>query len=110
MAAEQAQTARERDEKAAALVASQQRLAQVERGVEVLASVFDDLGPRAEQKGGKRLGVILGERVERAAEQLEGRAFSDPLTVAWTREHHLPAEQWSVPPALGAALKAADDD
>jgi hypothetical protein len=37
-------------------------------------------------------------------------AGSDPLTVAWAREHHLPPEQWTVPAALGTALKAADDD
>ncbi|HJR24978.1 MAG TPA: hypothetical protein VJ804_05860, partial [Acidimicrobiales bacterium] len=37
-------------------------------------------------------------------------AGSDPLTVAWTREHHLPPDRWSVPRALGDALKAADDD
>ena len=43
------------------------------------------------------------------AELLE-RAGSDPLTVAWAREHHLPPERWSVPNDIGAALKAADDD
>lgn len=37
-------------------------------------------------------------------------AGSDPLTVAWTREHHLPEERWTVPRHLGRALKAADDD
>ena len=37
-------------------------------------------------------------------------ARSDPLTVAWAREHHLPPEQWTVPAAVGTALKAADDD
>ena len=37
-------------------------------------------------------------------------AGSDPLTVAWTREHHLPPDGWTVPRALGDALKAADDD
>ena len=37
-------------------------------------------------------------------------AGSDPLTVAWAREHHLPPEAWSVPRHLGEALKAADDD
>jgi hypothetical protein len=37
-------------------------------------------------------------------------AGSDPLTEAWTREHHLPEDQWSIDPHLGAALKAADDD
>ncbi|HEX2038593.1 MAG TPA: hypothetical protein VHF47_02550 [Acidimicrobiales bacterium] len=37
-------------------------------------------------------------------------AGSDPLTVAWAREHHLPPEEWTVPAALGTALKSADDD
>ena len=37
-------------------------------------------------------------------------AGSDPLTVAWTREHHRPEAEWTVDPDLGAALKAADDD
>ncbi len=37
-------------------------------------------------------------------------ACSDPLTVAWAREHHLPTDRWTVPPDVGAALKAADDD
>ena len=37
-------------------------------------------------------------------------AGSDPLTVTWAREHHLPAERWTVPPAIGASLKSADDD
>jgi hypothetical protein len=38
------------------------------------------------------------------------QAASDPLTVAWAREHHLPPERWTVPAALGSALKSADDD
>jgi hypothetical protein len=37
-------------------------------------------------------------------------AGSDPLTVTWTREHHLPEEEWTLPPAIAHALKAADDD
>lgn len=37
-------------------------------------------------------------------------AQSDPLTVAWTREHHLDPQDWTVPPYLAAALKEADDD
>ncbi len=35
---------------------------------------------------------------------------SDGLTIRWAREHHLPPAQWSVPPAVGTALKSADDD
>lgn len=38
------------------------------------------------------------------------RARSDRLTITWAREHHLPPDRWTVPPALGSALKAADDD
>ena len=37
------------------------------------------------------------------------RAGSDPRTVAWAREHHLPPERWTVPRRAGEALKAADD-
>jgi len=37
-------------------------------------------------------------------------AGSDPLTVSWAREHHLPEDQWTVPVVIGEALKAADDD
>jgi hypothetical protein len=43
------------------------------------------------------------------AELLE-EAGSDPVTVAWTREHHLPPDRWSVPRPWADALKAADDD
>ena len=37
-------------------------------------------------------------------------AGSDPLTVAWAREHHLPPRSGPSTRAVGAALKAADDD
>lgn len=37
-------------------------------------------------------------------------AGSDPLTVAWTREHHLPPSAWTLPRPLAEALKAADND
>lgn len=37
-------------------------------------------------------------------------AGSDPLTVAWVREHHLPADEWTVPAHTAELLKAADDD
>lgn len=37
-------------------------------------------------------------------------AGADPLTVAWAREHHRPEGEWSVPVALGRALRDADDD
>jgi hypothetical protein len=37
-------------------------------------------------------------------------AGSDPLTVSWTREHHLAEEEWTLPLDIAHALKAADDD
>ena len=37
-------------------------------------------------------------------------AGSDELTVTWAREHHLPAEQWTLDRHIADALKAADDD
>jgi hypothetical protein len=37
-------------------------------------------------------------------------AGSDALTVAWAREHHLPATDWTIPCHLADALHAADDD
>lgn len=42
--------------------------------------------------------------------QLLVEASSDPLTVAWAREHHLPHDRWTIPTEVGVALKAADDD
>jgi len=43
------------------------------------------------------------------AELLRSAGSSD-VTIAWAAEHHLPPDRWTVPPELGAALKAADDD
>jgi putative nucleotidyltransferase with HDIG domain len=37
-------------------------------------------------------------------------AGARPLVITWAGEHHLPPERWTVPPEVGAALKAADDD
>lgn len=46
---------------------------------------------------------------ELGAEQLRA-VGSDPLAVAWAREHHLPPEQWSVPRSIATVLKSCDDD
>ena len=56
----------------------------------------------------RRVGLYL-EHPELGADLL-GLAGSAPVTVAWAREHHLPEDQWTVPPAIGRALKDADDD
>jgi hypothetical protein len=37
-------------------------------------------------------------------------AGSDPMTVAWAREHHLPEDEWTVPLGLARALHEVDDD
>lgn len=56
----------------------------------------------------RRVGLYL-HHAEIGGDLLE-LAGSDPLTVAWAREHHLPEPAWTVPAEVGAALKAADDD
>ena len=61
---------------------AQKRLQQIEKASEILASVFRDLDPRAEEKEGRPLRVILGARLDQAAAALEGDAVGDPLVVA----------------------------
>jgi tetratricopeptide (TPR) repeat protein len=61
---------------------AQKRLAQVEKGIDLLGSIFDNLDPRAEEKEGRPLRLILGDRLDQAAADLEGEAVGDPLVVA----------------------------
>ena len=56
----------------------------------------------------RRVGLYL-RHPELGADML-ALAGSDPLTVAWAREHHLPPDRWTVPRDVAEALKAADDD
>jgi hypothetical protein len=56
----------------------------------------------------RRVGLYLQH--DRLGGDLLEMAGSDPLTVAWTREHHLPESEWTVPANIAEALKAADDD
>lgn len=56
----------------------------------------------------RRVGLYLDH--PRLGGDLLALAGSDPLTEAWAREHHLPADQWTVPETIAEALKAADDD
>jgi tetratricopeptide (TPR) repeat protein len=65
-----------------ALNTAQQRLGEIYKANDLLASIFRDLDPDAEEKEGKRLRTILGERLDRAAKQLDSQAIGDPLTVA----------------------------
>lgn len=56
----------------------------------------------------RRVGLYL-QHPQLGAELL-GMAGSAPLTVAWAAEHHLPAQDWTVPVDIGEVLKAADGD
>lgn len=57
--------------------------------------------------GGRLVTYLSHDRV--GADLLDA-AGSSPLTVAWTREHHLPEERWSLDRQLASALKQADGD
>jgi hypothetical protein len=69
-----------------------------------------DMAPAWASKSGftRRVGLYL-QHDELGAVRLE-LLGSHPLTVAWAREHHLPADQWTVASDIANALKAADDD
>jgi hypothetical protein len=38
------------------------------------------------------------------------QASSEPFTVSWARDHHLPEQRWTVDGRLGGYLKEADGD
>jgi serine/threonine protein kinase len=65
---------------------AEKRLAQIEKGIDVLGSLFADLDPFAEEKEGRPLRAILRDRLDRAAAALEGEAMGDPLVVARLQE------------------------
>ncbi len=81
----------------------------------VLATVVATLvGREVAARWSDRTGILgrIGRYVqhpERGAAMLEA-AGSDPLTTAWTAEHHLPEARWTLPPHLATALRDADDD
>lgn len=56
----------------------------------------------------RRIGLYL--RHPRLGAEMLRMAGADELTAAWAAEHHLPPEEWTVPPAVGQVLKDADDD
>lgn len=56
----------------------------------------------------RRVGLYL--RHPEMGGDLLAMADSHHLVVAWTREHHLPPDHWSIPGHLAEALNAADDD
>jgi eukaryotic-like serine/threonine-protein kinase len=58
------------------------RLAQIEKGNEIITSIFAELDIRKVKAGTQRLEVVLARRLVAAAEQLEEEAVGDPLVVA----------------------------
>jgi eukaryotic-like serine/threonine-protein kinase len=58
------------------------RLGLTEQVVEALSGVFEKLDPKAEEKTGRSLRLILGDRLGEAAAALEADAAADPLLVA----------------------------
>jgi serine/threonine protein kinase/tetratricopeptide (TPR) repeat protein len=61
---------------------AQRRLGQIEKANAVLGSIFHDLHPQAEKRGGPGLREQLGERLKQAAAHLDAEAVGDPRTAA----------------------------
>jgi serine/threonine protein kinase/thioredoxin-like negative regulator of GroEL len=59
---------------------AQNRLGQIEKANDVLASIFGDLDPLAEEKGGPSLRLQMAQHLEKAAAQLDDLEIGDPLT------------------------------
>jgi len=83
------QTAEERDAKAKALEAetlakqeAERNLAYARKGNELLGSVFSELDPKANYATVAEFRDVLKKNLRNAAQQLEGTAIGDPLTVA----------------------------
>jgi hypothetical protein len=68
---------------------AEKRLAQIEKGIDVLGAVFDDLDPAAEEKEGRPLRAILGDRLDHVAAELDGEAVGDPVVVAGLQDRSL---------------------
>jgi eukaryotic-like serine/threonine-protein kinase len=71
------------------LIEARRRRQQAERGLaqvtkmnDILGTIFKDLDPRSIRKDGEQLSVVLGKRLDRATEEIEGEATGDPLAVA----------------------------
>jgi hypothetical protein len=56
----------------------------------------------------RRVGLYLQH--PKLGGDLLGIAGSDPLTETWTRQHHLPSDEWTIPPDIAQALHDCDDD
>jgi serine/threonine protein kinase len=77
---------RRADEEAQARQTAQNRLAQIEKWNDLLGSIFKDLDPHLDEKDGKPLRALLGERLDQVTKELEGEAVGDLLAVARLQE------------------------
>jgi len=66
----------------AALAQTRRRLEQIEKGVDLLASLLTGINPRNEEKGGPPLYEQLRERAGKAADQLDAESVGDAQAVA----------------------------
>lgn len=83
----------------------------VESGLGTFSRVAVTLAAMAlgrERVPGRRAGLYLAH--DRVGADLLLAAGSDPTTVAWAAEHHLPPEQWTVERRAAVAMKEADGD
>ena len=62
--------------------AAQNRLLQVEKGADLLFTIFLDFDIHKVRPGKEPMEVVLGKRLKQAAQQLRGSAIGDPLVVA----------------------------
>lgn len=87
------------------------RLGTYGRAVATLSGVVGglDLAEIWQEKSGftRRVGMYL--RYGIIGEQMLELAGSDPVVIAWSVEHHLPADAWTVPTQFGEILTAADE-
>ncbi|HET9692506.1 MAG TPA: hypothetical protein VFP61_15250 [Acidimicrobiales bacterium] len=77
-------------------------------GRDRLLSRTGDAASAGSRSPRRRAGAYLVH--DRIGAELLDAAGADPLTVAWAREHHLPAERWTLDHRVAEALKAADGD
>lgn len=79
----------------------------------VIATLFIAIVGRARAatwtRGFKRRVALYARHPDLGAGMLT-RAGSDPLIIAWAREHHSPETAWTVPVAVGRVLRAADQE
>ncbi len=76
----------------------------------VAAVAGRDMAPAWAQASGvtRRIGLYLMH--DELGADLLAMAGSDPVAIAWAREHHLPAEQWTVDSRIAEAIDQADND